>query len=97
MPSKNSKKIGNAFPSSLPNPISGGAPTGRKGVVWISALMNLVIVSFGLGSFLYLALRVVSVEGSGVSITLSLWRCVVLAMFYTLWRLVVSALLSKRT
>jgi hypothetical protein len=62
----------------------------------ILAILNLVFVSVMLGSVLYLALRVVSVDGSGVSITLSLWRCVVLALFYTLWRLVVTALLRVR-
>jgi hypothetical protein len=96
MPSKNSSKIGNSFPRPLPNPISGGAPTGNSGTKLILAILNLAFVSFMLGSVLYLALRVVSVEGSGVSITLSLWRCMLLALFYTLWKLVVSALLRVR-
>lgn len=93
MPSKNSKKIGNSFPRPLPNPISGGAPTASGGMKSILAILNLAFVSFMLGSVLYLALRIVSVEGSGVSVTLSLWRCMSLALLYTLWRLVVSALL----
>jgi hypothetical protein len=96
MPSKNTQKIGNSFPRPLPNPISGGAPTVNGGMKAILAILNLVFVSVMLGSVLYLALRVVSVDGSGVSITLSLWRCVVLALFYTLWRLVVTALLRVR-
>lgn len=96
MPAKNTQKIGNSFPRPLPNPISGGAPTASKSVKAILAFLNLGIVSFGLGSLLYLGLRIVSVEGSGVSVTLSLWRCIVLALFYTLWRLVVTALLRVR-
>lgn len=93
MPAKNTQKIGNSFPRPLPKQISGGAPTGNNGMKPILAILNLVFVSFVLGSVLYLGLRVVSVEGSGVSVTLSLWRCMVLALLYTLWRLVVSALL----
>lgn len=91
---KNTKK--SSFPRPLPESLVdfSGAPTAnRSGVTkMISAFVSLCVVSFMLGSLLYLATLVVGgVEIDGTELTLI--RTIALCALYVVWRAVMSALL----
>lgn len=91
---KNSQKIGNSFPRPLREHPDSGAPHASGAMRWIGfAIVNSAFASLLLGALLYAGVRIL---GDALSLSLSLWQCILLALLYLLWRVVTGALFSRQ-
>lgn len=89
---KNSQKIGK-FPRPLRDAPDSGASHASGATRVGMAILNSAFVSLLLGALLYAGVRIV---GDALSLSLSLWQCILLAVLYLLWRIVTNALFARQ-